>query len=1338
MATSSFVQVCTRTVHGRTHIYPEFDSKAKDIMFKGKKFYAIYDEDTGLWSTDEDNVIRIVDEKLDKYSAEHYNNVDIVVDYMHRSGTKVLKDFREWERTIPSEHNYVPLDSEITTIDEPVNAKMHRSRRLSYKILPGSITNYDLFMNTCYDPEEREKLEWAVGAILCGDSKKIQKFIVMYGKPGTGKSTFLNIVQDLFQGYWAVIDIDSLVGRSHQFGTAALKDNPLVCIQHDADLSRIEKNDVLNSIVSHEKIYINEKNKPQYPLKANAFIFIGTNEFVNVTDTRQGITRRMIDVYPTGNVLPPDIYADVIEGIRFELGAIAAHCIDVYKAGGVSKYNKYRPAEMIKKTNVYTGFISDRYIDLCDKMNDPISVRDLYRMFKGYMEDSGYSYIPTINRFKENMMDFYDDFKERLRLPDGRMPRNMFVGFKKDCLDETMSCVTNKEVKVDGEKGESRVDDKPEAETALKGLGAKFIFKKAISGCKNVLDEFLADYPAQYSNASGIPSRAWADCDKVLRMLNTHKEHYVKVPENLIVIDFDIKDETGAKSLELNMAAANKWPLTYAELSKSGKGIHLHYIYDGDVSKLSKIYGPNVEIKVYQGNAALRRKLTMCNDEPIAHISSGLPFKEEAKMVTFDTLKNEKALRTVILRNLEKEYHPATKPSVDFIKKVLDDAYASGMHYDVSDLQSKVLAFANNSTNNSLYCIKLVGQMHFQSDDITEDTGVGYSDDLTFFDCEVFLNVFILCYKHWTKDTKPHVMINPTPSDVERLLKLNLVGFNNRKYDNHILYARIMGYGTEELYKLSKKLVSNVQSEMLAATFSEAYNMSYADIYDICKKKQSLKKWEIELGVHHQENSYPWDEPLPEEHWQEVADYCCNDVMATQAVWEKNKADVTAREILADLSGLTVNHTNRQHATKIIFEGDKKPELVYTDLSKTFPGYRFSKTGLGPECYNGYDPDDKKTWHTGFSEYLGEDPSEGGRVQCIPGIWFDVAILDIESQHPHTIKELNLFGRYTQNFVDILEARLAIKHKDFEKARGLLGGKLAKYLDDESMAADLAQALKIVLNSVYGYTSANFDNIFKDPRNVDNIVAKRGALFMILLEHTLAERGIKVIHTKTDSIKIPNATKETIDFVKDFGKKYGYTFDHEATYEKMCLVNGSTYIAKVASGKHAGEWVAVAAQFQHPYVYKTLFTKEPIIFEDMCETKEVKTSMVLDMNEGLPEGKHKYEFIGRIGLYVPVKPGCGGGLLLRDKGKEYEKAYEKWKVFPYDSKGKPKPEPERYSYVTGCGGYRWLDAEIVKTMPKEKQEEIIDYSYFNKLCDDAIAAIEVYGNYDEFINYKGA
>ena len=181
-------------------------------------------------------------------------------------------------------------------------------------------------------------------------------------------------------------------------------------------------------------------------------------------------------------------------------------------------------------------------------------------------------------------------------------------------------------------------------------------------------------------------------------------------------------------------------------------------------------------------------------------------------------------------------------------------------------------------------------------------------------------------------------------------------------------------------------------------------------------------------------------------------------------------------------------------------------------------------------------------------------------------MYSNIALLDIASMHPSSIVAEELFGpEYTKRFNEILQARIAIKHKDFDKAKKMLGGALAKYLTDENAAADLAQALKIAINSVYGLTSAGFENPFRDNRNKDNIVAKRGALFMVNLKHAVQSQGFTVAHIKTDSIKIPDATPEIIKFVTEYGKLYGYNFEHEATYDRMCLVNDAVYIARYAT-----------------------------------------------------------------------------------------------------------------------------------------------------------------------------
>ena len=310
----------------------------------------------------------------------------------------------------------------------------------------------------------------------------------------------------------------------------------------------------------------------------------------------------------------------------------------------------------------------------------------------------------------------------------------------------------------------------------------------------------------------------------------------------------------------------------------------------------------------------------------------------------------------------------------------------------------------------------------------------------------------------------------------------------------------------------------------------------------------------------------------------------------------------------------------------------------------------------------------------------------------------------------------NIFGDYTQKFKEIYEARLAIKHKDTDKLKTLLGGALVPYIGSDEEMDTLATALKLVINSVYGYTTATFANPFRDPRNDDNIVAKRGALFMIDLKEEVEKRGFKVAHIKTDSIKIPNATDEIVQFVMDFGKKYGYTFEHEATYERMCLMNDAVYIAKYddkgirnKGGKHAGEWTATGKQFQVPYVFKTLFSGEEIIFDDLCETRSVKTSMYLDMNEGLDENDHRYTFVGRVGRFCPIVAGKGGGLLMR----------------------KNSGPVVTYGAVGGTKGYRWLESSVVKNLAKEAD---IDRSYYQRLADDAINDISKFGSFNDFVN----
>ena len=1319
-----------------------------DLMIRGGDFYAIWLEDKGLWSTNEQDVINEVDKCLNDYVREHELE-GAKCDYMWDSDSGSIDRWHKYCKQ-QMRNTYVMLDGTlIFSNDTPEKRKQtYASKSLKYPLERGPAPAWNKLIGTLYEPEERHKIEWAIGSIVSGDSKGIQKFVVFYGAPGTGKSTILKIIEKLFDGYWTTFDAKALGSSKDAFATAAFKNNPLVAIQHDGDLSRIEDNSLLNSIVSHEMVRINDKNEKAYPARINAFLFMGTNKPVKITDAKSGLLRRLIDVHPSGNKLKTREYNDTMKQIEFELGQIANHCKEVYLKDP-EYYDDYMPINMMSASNDFYNYVIDSY-DIF-KEQDGTTLKAAWELYKVYCDDANVPYKLSRIRFQEELKNYFKDFKEQYRTEDGFRVRNYYSGFKLNRFEQA--------------------EPPPKVDSIDISTWIK------LEKIESLFDTEFANYSAQYANANGTPLKPWDKVKTTLASIDTSRLHYMKPPKDIIVIDFDIKNDKGEKDLHRNIEAASSWPPTYAEVSKSGQALHLVYKYTGDINELSRIYADDIEIKIFKGKSSLRRKLSLCNNLPIASISSGLPIKEKKNVIDKDIVVTEKGLRTTVKKCLNKEVHADTRSNMDFICKVLNDAYESGIHFDIRDLKNAVIAFAAQSTHQSDYCLDLIDKIPFCSDDVAPPvtTGEVTKESLIFFDCEVFPNLFVVCWKMAGEKSPVVKMINPKPSEIEDLVYgHHLVGFNCRLYDNHILYARILGYNNEHLYEISQKIITSPKGSR-EPFFREAYNLSYTDIYDFASagNKMSLKKLEIEMGIHHQELGIPWDEPVDESRWAEVADYCCNDVIATEAAFNYLSADWEARKILSDLSTLTPNDKTNSHTERMIFDKNKKPqnEFCYRDLSKPVHASELSKEVIeflkeacpemmakphNPESDVPFDVDSILPYFPGYkyeygkSTYRGEEVGEGGYVYAEPGIYRNVALLDISSMHPHSTIAECLFGpRYTRIFRDLVEGRVAIKHEDWDEVNTILDGKLKPYaqqiIDGKMKSKDLANALKTAINSVYGLTAASFDNPFKDRRNKDNIVAKRGALFMVDLKHAVQEKGFTVAHIKTDSIKIPDATPEIIQFVMDFGKRYGYSFEHEATYDRMCLINDAVYIAKYDNG----EWTATGKQFAVPYVFKKLFSKEPIKFEDMCETFSVSTSLYLDFNETLTDvseyetlketrlknsaGKkltkkelallennidisdekleeyisegHDYHFVGRVGSFTPIMPGHGGGELLR-KG------------------------TNGYSSATGAKGYRWMESEVAKT---NNLEAIIDKSFYNNLIDKAIEVISQYGDFEEFV-----
>jgi len=1323
-----FLKVIKNYQRGRYYYKPTFITKSsiKDLMTRGGMFYAIYDEETGFWTKSKPRAIELIDQQVRAYtlkdSGEEAMNDEIhgpCIVTMSDSANHLVEQFDRFCKTMGD--NWHALDQRMIFSNTEIKRTDYASKCLDYPLIEQPTPYYDALTDILYLPDEREKWEWAVGSMITGDSTKIQKMFAFYGEPGTGKSTIISkifadqIFGGIEMGYAVKFEANNLCG-GNEFGTDFLENDSVLVYDDDAEMGMITVRSTLNKIISHEQIRVNAKFKAPFMTRANCMMFVGSNDPIQLSPN-SGMKRRLIDIRPTGNLLAADVYDECMEHIPFEKSGIAWRCLQTYKKLGRHYYDHYIAEDMLARTSPFHNFVVENVLEL----KDGISLAKAYDLYSNYAQ---------MCKFKNELVRY--KFRDTLKLYFDKYEDQKFSGFRWEKIGK----------------------QKPVEVTIDIPNWLQF------NSTNSIFDDVFFDQPAQYANEEGLPIKKWDKVTSTLGDLDTHRLHYVKMPENIICIDFDIKDESGEKSLELNMEAASKFPPTYAELSKSGCGIHLHYIYTGgDPKELSRIYDDNVEVKVFTGNSALRRCLTCCNDIPIAELGSGLPLKEAKggkKMVDWDGFKNEKILRAMIVKNLRKEYHSATKPSVDYIDKLLTDAYESGATYDVRDMQNDILAFAMNSSHQADYCVALVSNMMFCSKDILEkeENGNGIVDEnapIAIYDVEVSpsykqyveyceknnipYNVkllpkgvttktpahFLICWKFLGKGKKVQKLLDPKPEEVEKLFKYNLIGFNNRSYDNHMVYAAAQGYTPEELYSLNSRIIGEKDRN---AKFAQAYNLSYTDILDFASagNKKGLKKWEIDLHIDHLEWDRPWYEPIPDDRLIDWCDYCSNDVVSTEQVFYALEDDYDARLILARLVGGTPNDTTNSLTTRLLTHdiSDPQSQYIYTDLSTIFPGYEFHPEGIPKERYS--TAPGTKISKSRKSIYLGEDPSEGGYANCPkPGVYFNVGLFDVASMHPHSAIALKIFGEViTKRYENLVEARVAIKHikeigddaykEALRRMDAIKSGASAVVVDIlQGLSGDelkkkckaIANALKTAINSVYGLTSAKFDNKLRDPRNVDNIVAKYGALFMITLKHKLEEMGYTVVHIKTDSIKVANYDEKVKQFIFDFGKQYGFTFEHEATYSKICIVDDAQYVAYEveADGEPLEEpfWTVTGAKFAPNYLFKSLFTHEKIEFDDFPETKSVDDAAMYLV---YPSGAET--FVGRVGSFVCVKEEYGGAL-MRVKG-------------------------DKRSAVTGTKDLYWAEAESVRNHP-----ERINLDYYRSQCDAAVEDINKLYPFDEFV-----
>lgn len=1250
------VSVKKFTSNNRTLDYevsPDFIfGDAKDLVVKGSKFYAYWNG--SFWDTKQKNLFYDIDSLLWRRARELEDGrpgLRIDVKEIRKASAGKFRLFADFCKAC--EASDISFNQKVLFADHKMQRRDYATTQLTYSPQEGEAVAFKELIGTLYLPKELDKILWFMGALFTNKMYKIEKFMYLYGSKGSGKGTVLKIFRMLFEDYCGTIDL-KLLTSADQFATGQIQEVPLL-IDEDTDISHIYNDTPLLKLTSHETISVNKKFKEPYDVKFIGLLITASNQRYKVRNVDSGITRRAIVVNPSGQKVSHTRYNQLMSQIKYELPYIAHMAISRFEELGFDYYDDYFDVDMAEQTDHIFDFIRSNAIH----MQNGITLKQISELYREYLEDMGWKTDGYKATIKREALRYFDTMLKDSHV-DGTRVNNYFKGFRWNIAFP------------EGVVGTTKADDTVVPDNWLEFDHHNEVFNK-----------LAADYPAQAALRNGNPSEKWDNVVTKLSDIQTNKLHWVKVPLNHVILDFDLKDENGKKNMELNKEAASKFPPTYAEVSKSGQGIHLHYIYDGNVNELDNLVEKNIEIKVYRGKSSLRRIDKASNNLQLSHISSGLPLKEKKDREMYDQIKEitytEKTLRNFVKRQLgmiegKEPSHPNTKPTIDFIAHEIQKAADMGLEYDITDLRHAVFMRAIRSTNNKDYCLAVFQQIPWSTlrdDDgkteakLTNFTKIYPKEELVFFDIEVYPNLFVVVWKKYHEDEFTR-WINPTPDQIEYLMTFPLVGFNNRRYDNHILYARLLGSNNMELFTQSHRIINekNAKSGMYAA----AYELSYTDIYEYSQKKQSLKRWEVDLGIKHVEMEIPWDKPVPDELIDTVVEYCVNDVDATEKLFDAIYADYVAREILATIAKGSMNATNNQLTAKFIFGDDPRPQdkFNYVHLNKLFPGYEYS---------------------FGKSTYRGFETGEGGFVYAEPGVYSDVALLDVESMHPNSLVNMNYFGPYTQRYADLLKVRVLLKHNKIDEVKQMFDGVLAPFLDNPEYLKPLVTALKIVINSVYGMTSAKFDNKFKHPDNVDNIVAKRGALFMVDLKFAIEEQGYKVCHIKTDSVKVPNADEKIIRFVHDFGKqeKYNYKFEHEHTYKRMALINNAVYIAQLEDDS----WSPVGAEYANTYLLKRVWTKEELVDRDFFITKQSKGHIYLGD-----------EFVGKVGSIYASKSG----------------AECMW-----------TEDDENFKSVTGTKGYLFKQTD-------QFDIEDVDFAYYDKVAIDGLKKIMKVGDIAKIVD----
>lgn len=400
------------------------------------------------------------------------------------------------------------------------------------------------------------------------------------------------------------------------------------------------------------------------------------------------------------------------------------------------------------------------------------------------------------------------------------------------------------------------------------------------------------------------------------------------------------------------------------------------------------------------------------------------------------------------------------------------------------------------------------------------------------YDIEVLKKDWIMVFKEGDDYIVIHNNREELQAYVDKLVKTKsiLVGFNNYHYDDIVLAGVLLG---KDPYEISKKIVVEGQR------VNYRLNLITLDVMQELPLGVGLKSSQANLGMSIVETpiDFNLDRACTKNELDLLIGYCKNDVKDTELLFKKRVDYFQAKFEIVNEFGLDVVNVKKTRAilsSKVLkcsktdiprdrLHIDYDPHINWDKLPKVLVDF-YKKCEYDYRCGGDFKEIESRKLKLIIAGVPHVYAFGGlhGAIEKYNGTGTYLHI-DVSSYYPSLIIVDNFMSRASsdpQMFTKLRETRYMYKAKKDPRQK----------------------IYKILINATFGAMKSEFNTLF-DPKQANNICIN-GQLILTQLILEL-EPYCQLIQSNTDGLVVKyNGNYEQVEaIVKDFGKRFGLTFD---------------------------------------------------------------------------------------------------------------------------------------------------------------------------------------------------